>query len=456
MCLYYLLTSFTSRYCQGRTKGGNDFETFYGSDWDKSVEKKFNEWALRAFGGKLYPSYDSHVHLSHPIKGKGTERREMFLFPTTSSQRTTSEVSPSQEPVPEGSMSTPVAMPHNSSSDTVPPPKKSATESAAPKKSKPRPKPRKPVPQSSTPTESTSQPATRHSPLPLSTSTQVMGVSDPLPANPLPPTDTPDIGADMALFVTALGVRHLLSQVAGAPHAPQASAANTLETPTVVGPFQHTVNPSQLFNHSDQVVVEPSEPAVNALQSVGEMSTVAPILPKTSEAVGTPKTRYRARDPANVILGAPSRRDSIEGAPGMMLGLHVDSGMQGTSSESGPELTVDLSEYINMDGASDDDDETHVSSSQKSIDGCGELSPLPPNTVEEDLPSWMLNHNQWKYIASAAGGPAWVNLLKIYMQQERRLEFRETVGDLVCILPAFGSNKPTHSQRPSLSRTARP
>ena len=200
------------------------------------------------------------------------------------------------------------------------------------------------------------------------------------------------------------------------------------------------------------------------------MPTVAPILPKTSEAVNTPKTRYRARDPTNVISGTHSRRDSIEGAPGMILGLHVDSGIQGTSSENGPELTVDLSEYINMDGASDDDDETHVSSSQKSIDGCGELSPLPPNTqqqhsgiegpqgvanqplitpalilpefdVEEDLPNWMLNHNQWKYIASAARGPAWVNLLKIYMQQERRLEFRETVGDLVCIsLPSVLNN----------------
>ena len=118
-------------------------------------------------------------------------------------------------------------------------------------------------------------------------------------------------------------------------------------------------------------------------------------------------------------------------------------------------ITVDLSDYINPDS----DDESHISSSEKSADGCRELIILPPDLQQErtiigrtdesaqqtnfaprrtipqldidegDLPTWMVKKGQWKYVASTAGGTAWENLLKIYMNQERRLEFVEGVSN---------------------------
>ena len=123
------------------------------------------------------------------------------------------------------------------------------------------------------------------------------------------------------------------------------------------------------------------------------------------------------------------------------------------------ETTVDLRKYINMES----DDDTHVSSSQKTSDECQDLSLPPPGpqqqptevgTVEgntsqselasscthprldvdeDDFPAWMTKKGQWRYITSTAGGTAWENLLKIYINQERRLEFTEMVSDLSCI-----------------------
>ena len=112
------------------------------------------------------------------------------------------------------------------------------------------------------------------------------------------------------------------------------------------------------------------------------------------------------------------------------------------------EMTVDIRDYISI---ASDDDESHVSSSQRTADGLQQLSPPPPdsqqvrpsvgrpaeskdhstrllprlNIDEEDLPMWMIKKGQWAYVASTAGGTAWEGLLKVYMNQERRLEFTE-------------------------------
>lgn len=45
-----------SRFCQGKTEQGLNFQTFYGKDWIDNTEKKFAEWAVRVFGGKSYLS----------------------------------------------------------------------------------------------------------------------------------------------------------------------------------------------------------------------------------------------------------------------------------------------------------------------------------------------------------------------------------------------------------------
>ena len=122
------------------------------------------------------------------------------------------------------------------------------------------------------------------------------------------------------------------------------------------------------------------------------------------------------------------------------------------------DVVVDLSEYIVLDS----DDESHVSSSQKTADESFELVARPSEleksntsikgTAKDDesrsdrtlpqldadqdtLGDWLPKKDRWEYITSTAGGAAWEDLLKAYIEQERRLEFAEVVSHLVHILP---------------------
>lgn len=138
----------------------------------------------------------------------------------------------------------------------------------------------------------------------------------------------------------------------------------------------------------------------------------------------SPKTQYRVRIPANTVseVPIPSRQGSIDGAP--------EAGLDflNISEISLDAFEADLRVYFKE--LEESENKTHVSSSQKSQDGCETLTPPPsPSSwldVDEDsLPTWMVKKGQWKYITSAAGGPAWEKLLKVYMLQERRLGFME-------------------------------
>ena len=162
-------------------------------------------------------------------------------------------------------------------------------------------------------------------------------------------------------------------------------------------------------------------------------------------AVNVLKVSYWVKSSTNATSGTCSRQGSIEGAPGMVFDLRENFNTQNLINDNEPEVTriVDLRDYINMEN--DSEDETHVSSSQKSDDGCHKLSPPPQqqhsdievadevknrsqsaptrtrpqvDVDEEDLPGWMLKHGQWRYILSTTGGPTWENLLRLYMQQE--------------------------------------
>ena len=246
--------------------------------------------------------------------------------------------------------------------------------------------------------------------------------------------------------------------------------------PQVVGPSQVVAEPSQVVVEpprvvvgSSQVAIKPSPSSVpespNVSIGVAPMDTqpdstvtITPSQPPTklfniTSSSATPKVPYRVRDPATKPSGKSSRRGSIEGAPEVIIDLIDD------------EETVDLSDYINMEFG---DNESQVSSSQKTADCCRELTPPPSdsqqrhasvggtggstsqtefasgrtrpqlNVDEGDLPSWMTKKGQWKYVASTAGGTAWENLLKIYMDQERRLEFTEIVSGISRIFPTSG------------------
>ena len=273
--------------------------------------------------------------------------------------------------------------------------------------------------------------------------------------NSLPSAVAPSINDNMSLVTTAVGVHQLLSQVARGMQPAQGYPLTPSESPAT-DPSQQFVNPSQLSADPSQVVVEPPQHTIKPSETVPPQSYTSTLPPGLA-----PKVSYRARGPAHA-----SRRDSIDGTPDIIVDL-VDSPMssetphQAPVDDDAPEITVDLRDYIDLE--SDSDDGTHVSSSQKTADGSRKLS--PPSSVsrqqhsgvkraenvsnqaqsstarthpvlnvdEEDLPTWMLKKGQWKYIASTAGGPTWEKLLNLYMQQERRLEFTELVGDFTSI-----------------------
>ena len=318
-------------------------------------------------------------------------------------------------------------------------------------------------------------------------------ISTPAPIRPAPGTavgSLPPVGAlgadndnEGTLFVTAVGVRQPLSQAQVTSQVAQATPMTTPESPDVIEPIRPVANPSQLPTDRPQTVAEsyqslPEPPQVPAGDGLTDRrpDSPAPIpfqLPKEVVDIAsntpTPKVPYRVRNPSAGSSGNPPRRSSINGAPEVVVDAIDDE----------EEITVDLRDYVNMES----DNETHVSSSQKSADEPRELSPplpdsqrrhgikrtegsvtqskfpstrtLPQLNVDEgDLPVWMMKKGQWRYVSSTAGGIAWENLLKLYMNQERRLEFSETVSNLtriplLLVLSKLKGVSLTNEDRPS-------
>ena len=469
-----------SRFCQGQTERGLSFQTFYGNDWFENTEKKFSEWAVRVFGGKSYlpPLFAT---LTHPTKEDDTPRRKMFTLPPD----------PTSKPIPEASSEIPSGKAPSSGipssealSSTQPSPSQHSSTLAAPsEKSVSRPVvsrkgksrsvvPRiseEPSPQSSTPGESAYTKTTSVPDLPQDTPTSAPtspaldGAIDPPPVitskisgvvgpsqlvNPYQPLPAPSQVPD-EVVVTQPG-----STVT--PILPQSTTniLNVTTADTGPKPSQVAVNPSQPLpapsQVPDEVVVTQPGPTVPPIPP----QSTANIFNVTTADPG-PKAQYRVHNPATTVSGVPSRRGSIDGAPDMDVDLHTNSQIPSHQDSIDDEVVVDLSDYISA--VSDTDDETHVSSSQKSSDGCQDLLSPPPSSQlrhsgfkkgeevrtrskpastharsdvdEEDLPTWMVKKEQWKYIASTTGGSTWENLLKIYMQQERRLEFTDRVSD---------------------------
>lgn len=517
---YSLLIHSTSRYCQGETPHGLDFETFYGDDWNKSVEKKFRDWSVRVFGGMSNLFRNVCARLIYSVTERATERRSMFLFgdagarpgASESGSQTTSDASSSKsQTTPEVSSAKSQETPTAASSKDVP---TEAQKSASQPSNS-----REFVPHS----PSTS-PLSVHVPTPQVTTTSGSLQSRPTPTpvipasqtliDPLPFADPPS-GEDLLLVATAIGVHQILSQTEIVPPVVQPPPLATLDS-LDIQPSQLFVNPSQLIIEpqvvagspqsastaigvhqlssqvaavplvvqpppaaaSEIIDIRPSEPSISPSQLVVEPQVIVgplqsapgrshtpaevlvdtqpnptpaihstssqpPVGVSTASSIPTPKSQYRVRDPA-VTPSEKPRRNSINGAPEMITNLIDGEG----------EMTVDISDYISIEG---DDDESHVSSSQRTADECQELPPPPPNSQQVqvavgshstrtlpqlnidvgDLPTWMVKKGQWMYLASTAGGAAWEALLKVYMSQERRLEFTEMVSNLGRLFPTF-------------------
>ena len=243
---------------------------------------------------------------------------------------------------------------------------------------------------------------------------------------------------------------------------------------SVAGPSQAVTEPSQAVFGPSQIFVKPSQPdpessnvsagAVPVGTQPDSTAIPTPSQPPTEVVnaaldIPVPKVPYRVRNSAPRSSGRP-RQGSIDGAPEMVIDVtdnEQEMVVEVIDVDDEQETTVDLRDHINMEL---DDNKSQISSSQKSADECRELTLPPPDSQqrgsiaggtegsmgrsefassrtrpqldvdEEDLPVWMAKKGQWKYVASTAGGTAWENLLKIYMDQERRLEFTEMVSEL--------------------------
>ena len=331
------------------------------------MELKFGEWALRTFGGECVPLRD-FVCPTHHTKGVDTDRRGLFTLSKTSTVSLQASIA---------SLQAPAGTVHSEASIPVATP---------------------PLQPAISPTPSTTS---------RETQSVVMKKAKSRSVPPPDPNLTP-----------------LLNESTSSLHVPM--LANTSVAQNAIKPSQPRAvseTPSDMATPSDHRIT-PALP---------RSTTNAPPVPATKSVLG-----YRTRGPASV---APSHQGSIDGVPeiGLDLPAIIGAPLQDSVTDDTSETIVDLSDFISF--SSDIDGESHVSSSQKTLDGCCNLSPPPssqsrssspavktPWVDPPDFPSWMTNNGQWKHVASTHGGPAWERLLEVYVQQERRLEFRETVG----------------------------
>ena len=255
-----------------------------------------------------------------------------------------------------------------------------------------------------------------------------------------------------------------LSQESTSEENPSDEVALGVHSATQVPSSRPAPSPSQPVSEPSYIPAEHSQPASTSSRAPNEDMTVdaRPDSIPTSIPPQPPKVPYRVRNSAGVPPGARSRKDSIDGAPEAVFGLHAFSGTQDLFNDNEPEAIVDLREFIDVDTftslGGDSETETQASSSQSTTDGSIERSILSPSpqprhpTIQkavdcsestpthafpemgddyDDLPSWMVKRGQWNYLVSTAGGPLWEDLLRAYMRQERRLEFTETVSSLL-------------------------
>ncbi|KAF9777388.1 hypothetical protein BJ322DRAFT_1025784 [Thelephora terrestris] len=431
------------KFCQGPTDDEDlTFEAHYGKDWEENIERRFGDWAARTLGDV------------------GSNRRAMYMLPKTLnalSGGSTSDASPSvsssvqlvspSTPPTSSVQSNPPSSPITSSRTSASQPIASKKGKPQPRSSKPRPKPsaiKKPKPRSPPVRAPSTTGVSAARPVDISEAPRDTPTSAPIPPAPSTGADSlpsvsalgTGVGNDLTLVATALGVHQLLSQVAIAPQVVSAPSTNTSGN------------------------LEPSETPVDMVVQTGSgaASISSELVDNTAVATKTgppPGARYRDRDPKAAVSTLSPRRDSIVGAPPVALVPHSDSGTPShRDDDESSEIAVDLSSYLGA--ASDSEEESHVSSSQKTSDECRHLLSPPPSSQwrhsgpvgeevtrspppptlngalldVDDLPSWMTKKNKWEYVVSTAGGPAWKKLLEVYLEQERRLEFTDTGATL--------------------------
>jgi hypothetical protein len=260
------------------------------------------------------------------------------------------------------------------------------------------------------------------------------------PTVPEPPLVTPEISQPVRPHQAAIS--HKVNE----PH-PVAVPSATLGPSTSTDPLEFT----------DQR--RPSDPP----NVTRELQTIAP---------HSPSDLAKGHNPGVVVAAGDGcatrpRRDSIEGAPGIMLTLG-GSGYEFVPSSwqldipTAPPSTASSS-------STPSPDELIIPSSQQSLEGSLtipmdiETNPLSSPTTESeittpasgsfrfaprvipayridrsDFPSWILERGRLDYVLNVEAGTVWEKLIGTWLRQERRLEFginEKIVRKLLCPRP---------------------
>ncbi|KAF9642316.1 hypothetical protein BDM02DRAFT_3193503 [Thelephora ganbajun] len=479
------------RFCQGKTESGLDFHEFCRDDWDNIIEKCFREWGMGVFGERE------------------TSRRSTFMFSHTSpgKQKATSSTSHSQTL---GIMAVEqlIQFPPEVDTTMVGENEVFAESSIA---SLPQILEKMPAvpPQTPIPPPLVNQ-------LPVMVS-QTLGGDPEISASPrsiVPiknyPVNLPPMVAESLVVIspTAESTQSVtLNQVVIPPiiHESAGLVTPVLESPQIVAPnetaispvvLRSLVTPSPVLESSQtvtpnkintqksdisqrQLIIYKPQPAV-----VQHSSDLAEgITGDNSRATGTAKGIYELQSKALTTTPTQVRRDSIEGAPDVILSLGssgyevVDHSLQqeplfmfvendtdistppSSATPSAPsldELIVPSSQQslegcltIPMEVETEavilttpSVDELMVPSSQQSTEdpltmpvvsgittttsGCFRFAPcvIPTYSIDRsDLPSWLLKRGRLDYVLSVEAGQIWEKLITTWLKQERRLGF---------------------------------
>ena len=264
----------------------------------------------------------------------------------------------------------------------------------------------------------------------------------------------------------------------------QAAVSSTAAGPPLAPP-SHVLGPSQIAAPHRAatlpVVAMPPSPVVESPPDVVHKPQ-AVIPPHTSDLVrgvtgrnsgatvpNKSKGVYKLRGKANSTTTTKTRRDSIEGAPEIILSLSESgyelverSSQQGplvTSTENGadismnssttpspeefvvPSLQQSLEEPPTIPTETDASvpttpsvDEFSVPSSQQSLEETLSIPAQPATTTaprvipnytidRSDLPSWLLERERLDFVLAVEAGNTWKNLITTWLRQERRVNF---------------------------------
>jgi hypothetical protein len=251
-----------------------------------------------------------------------------------------------------------------------------------------------------------------------------------------------------------------------APSSVLVPAPSSVLVPTPSSVLSSVLVPTPILD-SCQAAVHPVVLESTPVASLPVSQTTAPEIPsnKRSGPVAAATSSYKVRNKTKKTKVTPatgSRRDSIEGAPDVILTL-IGSGYElseqpdipASTTSSSATSSATLSSTAPFDELlapssqqSLEEDLTiptgittippdtpaceHIPSSQQTLDPSipiGHFSLLAPRIIpsfridKSDIPSWLIESGRLDFVLSVEAGGLWDKLITIWLRQERRLGF---------------------------------